>query len=308
MGPSVKTERKEEQSTSTRKPRFSENWVSFISGGIAGTTAKTTIAPLERVKILFQIRHHLYIFTGIGSTLVKISKNEGFWALWKGNIATVTRIFPYAAIQFMTYEKYKRFLIANLGLSHPNLINLACGSLAGMTSVIFTYPLDLIRVRLAISSQYSGMLDATKQIFVKEGGLRGLYRGLNPTLLGMIPYAGTNFMSYEFLKRKLSAFTNKSVDNLHVYERLVCGGIAGCLGQSVAYPLDVVRRQMQSHGFSGGHGHFHQSTWHGLKTIFLKDGLHGLFKGLSINFIKAGPATAISFTTYEYVKKALKSL
>lgn len=72
--------------------------------------------------------------------------------------------------------------------------------------------------------------------------------------------------------------------------------------------MDVVRRQMQSHGSAEGYGHNHNSTWHGLKTIYLKEGIHGWFKGLSINFIKAGPATAISFTTYEFMKQKLKSL
>ena len=106
--------------------------------------------------------------------------------------------------------------------------------------------------------------------------------------------------------------------------KLLCGGIAGAFGQTgnalpiipemvlieliVAYPLDVVRRQMQTMGFEEGHGHIHKTTLGALKTIYNKEGILGLFKGLQINYIKVVPAVAISFTTYESTKKFLGSL
>jgi hypothetical protein len=60
-----------------------------------------------------------------------------------------------------------------------------CGSMAGTTSVLFTYPLDLIRVQLAVSvekKRYNGIYDAFRTIYVSEG-VRGLYRGCVPTIL-----------------------------------------------------------------------------------------------------------------------------
>jgi solute carrier family 25 protein 16 len=63
---------------------------------------------LERVKILFQIRSADYPYKGVWKTLTSIWENEGILGLWKGNNATIIRIFPYAAIQFMSYEKYKK--------------------------------------------------------------------------------------------------------------------------------------------------------------------------------------------------------
>lgn len=90
------------------QPKFPPWIIPFLSGGIAGTCAKTSIAPLERVKILFQIRSKHYPFNGILPTVAKIVKNEGVTALWKGNNATVLRIFPYAAIQFFCYENYRK--------------------------------------------------------------------------------------------------------------------------------------------------------------------------------------------------------
>lgn len=85
--------------------------ISFLAGGIAGTCAKSAIAPLERVKILFQIRHKHYPYSGVFSTVASIFKNEGTIGLWKGNMATVVRIFPYAAIQFLSYETYRKVIL-----------------------------------------------------------------------------------------------------------------------------------------------------------------------------------------------------
>jgi len=298
------------------KPKVSKlpGWsISFISGGIAGTFAKTAIAPLERVKILFQIRSTHYPFTGIFPTIVNITKREGFLSLWKGNTAVIIRIFPYAAIQFMTYEKYKAMLlsfsynnITNQQTLATPLVNLIGGSMAGATAVIFTYPLDLVRVRFAVAvenNQYRGVWHALKVISRNEGGVRALYKGIGPTIMGIAPYAGMNFASFEFLKS--IAPKKKGSKDPPVTVKLICGALAGAVGQTVAYPLDVVRRQMQTQGIPGGHNIVHKNTWQALVTITNKDGFSGLFRGLSINYLKVMPQVAISFTTYEFVKEYL---
>ena len=77
------------------------------------------------------------------------------------------------------------------------------GSLAGITSQSLTYPLDLARARMAVThkEQYRTL----RQVFIKiwyEEGPRTLYRGYLPTVLGVIPYAGVSFFTYDTLKRK----------------------------------------------------------------------------------------------------------
>ena len=75
------------------------------------------------------------------------------------------------------------------------MIGLAAGSLAGMTAVMATYPLDVIRARLAFQiageALYTGVGHAFKVMLTQEGGIRALYKGIVPTMLGMVPYAGT---------------------------------------------------------------------------------------------------------------------
>lgn len=87
------------------------------------------------------------------------------------------------------------------------------------------------------------------------------------------------------------------------------GGIAGLIGQTVSYPLDVVRRRMQvPEYFNGFDTHnnravpaIYTSTWDALKKIARAGGLSALFKGLSINYVKVIPSTAIGFTTYDFL-------
>ena len=66
--------------------------------------------------------------------------------------------------------------------------------IVGMTAVMATYPLDMIRARLAFQVAgediYLGICHAFKVIVTKEGGFKALYRGIVPTMIGMVPYAG----------------------------------------------------------------------------------------------------------------------
>ena len=69
---------------------------------------------------------------------------------FRGNGASVARIVPYAALHYMAYEEYRRWII----LAFPNVeqgpvLDLMAGSIAGGTAVICTYPLDLVRTKLA---------------------------------------------------------------------------------------------------------------------------------------------------------------
>ena len=107
---------------------------------------------------------------GIFESFYRIYQKEGFRALYKGNGAQMLRIFPYAAMQFTSYETYKELNQKFFPKSANNLFNsLACGSLAGITAVTTTYPLDVIRSRLAFQYKgehiYSGIIDSIRKIY-----------------------------------------------------------------------------------------------------------------------------------------------
>jgi solute carrier family 25 protein 16 len=116
--------------------------------GIAGMVSKTTVAPLDRIKILLQAHSKHHEFHGVFSGLRHIVKTESPWAMYKGNGAQMVRIFPYAATQFTAFEVYKRYLDGVFGAT-SHIDKFIAGAGAGLTAVTLTYPLDTIRARLA---------------------------------------------------------------------------------------------------------------------------------------------------------------
>ena len=84
---------------------------SLAAGGVAGGVAKTVIAPLDRSKIFFQTNEtRNYRFRYALRWLRHGYRTEGLLSLWRGNTATLARIVPYSALQFMSFEQYKKLL------------------------------------------------------------------------------------------------------------------------------------------------------------------------------------------------------
>ena len=80
-----------------------------------------------------------------------------------------------------------------------------------------------------------------------------MYRGIIPTVTGMVPYAGLAFTSND-LGRKFLAKRYGGMGEVTTTEKLVCGGVSGLVAQSAVYPLDVTRRRMQTKGLVKGQG------------------------------------------------------
>jgi solute carrier family 25 protein 42 len=137
---------------------------------------------------------------------------------------------------------------------------------------------------------------------VRHGGLGSLWKGIIPSLLGVIPYAGTSFFTYETLKQHYTTLYSAPPPPL---PRLAFGAFAGLLGQNVSYPLDIVRRRMQTEGLvsSVSYRTIHQTLTH----VFSTEGLRGLFKGVSMNWVKGPLAVTISFNTYDHTVRLLQS-
>ena len=126
------------------------------------------------------------------------------------------------------------------------LRRLICGGFAGITSVTFTYPLDIVRTRLSIQSasfaalgpkkavKPPGMFAVMIDMYKTEGGIRGLYRGIIPTVAGVAPYVGLNFAVYESVREY---FTPKGDKNPAWYRKLAAGAVSGGVAQTCTYPL-----------------------------------------------------------------------
>lgn len=163
---------------------------------------------------------------GVVTAMKDIYKDEGPRGLYRGHSATVLRIFPYAAIKFLAYEQIRSVIIPSEAHETP-VRRLLSGSIAGVTSVFFTYPLEVIRVRLAFETKRdsrSSLATICKRIYsetpplprpnpnaptvvamtadavgvvTRSIGISNFYRGFSATIMGMIPYAGMSFLTHD---------------------------------------------------------------------------------------------------------------
>ncbi|KAH0778467.1 hypothetical protein KY290_004894 [Solanum tuberosum] len=203
------------------------------------------------------------------------------------------------------------------------LLRLGAGACAGIIAMSATYPMDMVRGRLTVQTenppyQYRGMFHALSTV-LREEGPRALYKGWTPSVIGVIPYVGLNFAVYESLKDwlvKTKPFGLVDNSELGVVTRLACGAAAGTVGQTVAYPLDVIRRRMQMVGWSHaasivtGDGRSKAPLeYTGMIDAFRKtvkyEGVRALYKGLVPNSVKIVPSISIAFVAYEQVKDLL---
>ncbi|XP_030480727.1 uncharacterized protein LOC115697747 [Cannabis sativa] len=283
--------------------------VHFLAGGIAGAFSKTCTAPLARLTILFQVQGmHSNVATMskpcIWHEASRIVKEEGYRALWKGNMVTIAHRLPYSSVNFYAYERYKNFLKSVIGENYKGnvntepLVHFVAGGMAGMTAASVTYPLDLVRTRLAAQRNviyYKGMWHAFHTI-CRDEGFWGLYKGLGPTLLGVGPSLAISFSVYEALRKHWNS--HRPNDSTAVVS-LTCGGLSGIASSTATFPLDLVRRRMQLEGAGGRARVYNTALFGTFKHIFKNEGLRGLYRGILLEYYKVVPGVAIVFMTYE---------
>lgn len=175
--------------------------------------------------------------------------------------------------------------------------------------------------KAARHSVHNSSITGVMKEVVQQEGFLGLYRGIGPTLAGILPYAGLKFYVYQSLKQYYAEYQEqrgvelKAGDKLPTPVMLSAGATAGLVAQTVTYPLDVVRRRMQVQGLklsAAQQRHLQarqdvilKSTWQGMKLIAQREGIRALYAGLSINYFKVIPSTAIGFTIYDKLKTYL---
>ncbi|RYZ07327.1 MAG: hypothetical protein EON61_13390 [Alphaproteobacteria bacterium] len=129
----------------------------LLAGGTAGAVSKTASAPLERVKLIMQTQKLnsalLRPYTSPLDCVKRIYAEEGFWAFWRGNMASIYRYFPNHAMNFAFKDLYKRHLkdnnpsIAEWETRHKVLHNLIGSGLAGAVSLAVCHPFDVARTK-----------------------------------------------------------------------------------------------------------------------------------------------------------------
>ncbi|KAK3183921.1 hypothetical protein Dsin_031207 [Dipteronia sinensis] len=278
----------------------------LIAGGIAGIASRTVTAPLDRLKVILQVQTTR---AEIMPALRQIWKEGGLLGFFRGNGLNVLKVAPESAIRFHMYEVLKNLIMKASGEEDKNnvgvTVRLFAGGLAGAVAQTVVYPMDLVKTRLQTHACEGGKVPnlgtMSRDIWVHEGP-RAFFRGLVPSLIGIIPYAGIDLAAYETIKdmsRKYILLDSEPGP----LSQLGCGTVSGALGATCVYPLQVVRTRMQAQRGNT------DTAYKGMSDVFRRtfqhEGFRGFYKGLFPNLLKVVPSSSISYMVYEAMKKSL---
>ncbi|KAI4348398.1 hypothetical protein L6164_009125 [Bauhinia variegata] len=266
----------------------------LIAGGVAGAASRTATAPLDRLKVVLQVQTTRARFM---PAVKDIWRESGILGFFRGNGLNVLKVAPESAIRFYTYEMLKTFLLNAKGGGPKDDIGptgrLLAGGIAGAIAQTAIYPMDLVKTRIQTYTCKSGrvpsLVTLSKDIWAREGP-RAFYRGLVPSIIGIIPYAGIDLAAYETLKDMSKKYI------LHDGEpgplvQLGCGTVSGTLGATCVYPFQVVRTRMQAQRTNTG------ASYKGMGDVFRRtferEGFRGFYKGLFPNLLKVVPSANV---------------
>jgi solute carrier family 25 phosphate transporter 23/24/25/41 len=305
----------------------------LVAGAFAGTLSRTATSPLQVVR-LRMVSGALDGGGGIPSKIVAIARAEGWRALWKGNLALVMRFAPTKALDFWSFQLYKGWIAARLPGGAAEQISerrgdptrvgfrrVAVGALAGaaagLTSTALLFPLDNLTTRLAVDPSSAaaaagaasksgggatihgvrvgggvgGVFRGLRAVARSPEGVAGLYRGVKPALVGIAPEAAISYGLYDILRERLPKTPGFT---------MVAAVVSVALGQTVAFPAEVVSRRMTA---NPGAGLGAAATL--VKIVREHGGLGVLFRGIGPATIRVAPMAAISFGSFEFVREKI---
>lgn len=227
----------------------------LISGAFAGIFSRIITAPLERLKILYQVN---YAGKGLQppnvfSGLREVYRNEGFVGLFRGNFVNLIKCTPDNAIKFYIFEKTKFYFSKKEKenkfkyLTHNPVLKLfICGGISGTCATVCIFPLDVLKTRISASDKatYNGILDTGIKLY-QEGGFRIFYRGIQASLSSAIPNCGLNLSAYETLKKVFSG--SNSIDNAKLLTTptlMLIGGLSAMFSSTILYPLQTLQSRI----------------------------------------------------------------
>lgn len=231
----------------------------------------------------------------------KMASEGSMKAYFRGNGANVLKIAPETAMK-LTFNDLLKHVIAEDPDEITPSQRMFCGGLAGALSQGLVYPLDTVRTRLAVAppGKYKGIWRTGVRI-TQEEGWRCLYRGLAPSMIGILPYAGVDIALFEIFKDFL---LEEYEGDPHPVMILGAGMLSSSLAQFVSYPLALIRTRLQAQV-----GDPSRVKYTGMTDVLVKtlryEGWRGLYKGLLPNLFKLAPAAGVSWFVFEETKMIL---
>lgn len=285
---------------------------SFFLGSIAGCVGATAVYPIDLVKTRMQAQKHKALYDNSLDCFKKIIKLEGFKGLYSGLGAQLVGVAPEKAIKLTVND-----LVRRIGTTNDGTISMVwevlAGSTAGACQVIFTNPLEIVKIRLQMQGGASSKQLGPGEIphkrltagqIIKQLGLRGLYKGASACLLRDVPFSAIYFPTYANIKLHLFNYDphdpNKK-HSLNTWQLLVSGAMAGAPAAFFTTPADVIKTRLQVESKQG------EVKYKGIadafKHILREEGVSAFFKGSLARVFRSSPQFGFTLAAYELLQR-----
>ncbi|GLT81249.1 hypothetical protein SLA2020_526430 [Shorea laevis] len=289
----------------------------LASGTVGGAAQLIVGHPFDTIKVKLQSQPSPLPgqppkYAGAMDAVRQTLAAEGPRGLYKGMGAPLATVAAFNALLFTVRGQMEALLRSQPGA--PLTVNqqIICGAGAGVAVSFLACPTELIKCRLqaqsallgsgtgAVAVMYGGPLDVAKHVLRSEGGTRGLFKGLVPTLAREVPGNAVMFGVYEAVKQFMAG--GQDTSKLGRGSLIIAGGLAGASVWLSVYPTDVVKSVIQvddykNPKFSGSIDAF--------RKILASEGVKGLYKGFGPALARSIPANAACFLAYEMTRSSL---
>ncbi|KAI4173029.1 MAG: hypothetical protein LQ343_003139 [Gyalolechia ehrenbergii] len=280
----------------------------FGLGSIAGAFGAFVVYPIDLVKTRMQNQRSKRVGEMLYKNSIdcakKVVKNEGFRGLYSGVLPQLVGVAPEKAIKLTVNDLIRgHFTEKNSNkIWWPHEI-LAGGS-AGACQVIFTNPLEIVKIRLQVQGEMAKHTDVPRRSamwIVRNLGLVGLYKGASACLLRDVPFSAIYFPGYNHLKRDL--FGEGPSKKLGIIQLLTAGAIAGMPAAYLTTPCDVIKTRLQVEARKGETKY--TSLRHCAATVYREEGFRAFFKGGPARVLRSSPQFGFTLAAYEVLQKLL---
>jgi hypothetical protein len=274
------------------------NYITPTSAFLSGIIAKSSTAPIDRVKILYQTAHNKpFTYIGGFGFTKQIVKEQGLTSLWRGNAIQMFRIGPYTTLSY-TMQRWLKTHYSNGEQKISTMDGLKVGAITAGVSSIIVYPLDTIRC--CVATEMTRGVSATNVVknIVRQHGVVSFWNGCTVSTAGVVPYGafawGGFYASNQALHTMFAGKYDPDDENSYIRTISLFGSVI--VAQTIVYPVDVIRRRIQ-HNTKSNVKFSHVDIIK--KTISDK----ALFRGVTLNWFKTPFANTLSFTIFSLLDK-----
>ncbi|XP_049583456.1 electrogenic aspartate/glutamate antiporter SLC25A12, mitochondrial [Syngnathus scovelli] len=285
--------------------QVAESAYRFTLGSIAGATGATAVYPIDLVKTRMQNQRSTgslvgeLMYKNSFDCAKKVLRYEGFFGFYRGLLPQLIGVAPEKAIK-LTMNDLVRDKFTQQDGSVPLAAEILAGGCAGGSQVIFTNPLEIVKIRLQVAGEITTGPRVSALNVLRELGFFGLYKGAKACFLRDIPFSAIYFPAYAHTKQMLADDTGK----VGALQLLTAGAIAGVPAASLVTPADVIKTRLQVAARAG------QTTYNGVIDCFRKilkeEGFTALWKGAGARVFRSSPQFGVTLVTYELLQRWFK--